>query len=151
MKISNITISKNNDLDQLQVHLSCEGPSRSWPWARLIYQFYTLQRLYTLPTTRVSHAVRVCKALKHFLWWVARDSLRDISKGSLYVRAGPLLSAVPQKTKLPSPTPQSSITQQSTKSNAPGMTYRSSSYLAKTRTIWYCGCTIFLGGSPCSN
>jgi hypothetical protein len=24
---------------------SCKGPSRSWPWARLIYQFYTLQRL----------------------------------------------------------------------------------------------------------
>jgi hypothetical protein len=25
---------------------SCEGLSCSWPWARLIYQFYTLQRLH---------------------------------------------------------------------------------------------------------
>ena len=27
------------------INYSCEGLSRSWPWARLIYQFYTLQRL----------------------------------------------------------------------------------------------------------
>jgi hypothetical protein len=27
------------------INYSCEGPSRSWPWARMIYQFYTLQRL----------------------------------------------------------------------------------------------------------
>ena len=30
------------------------SPSRSWPRARLIYQFYALQRLYTLSTIRVS-------------------------------------------------------------------------------------------------
>ena len=34
---------------------------------------------------------------------MARDSLRGFSKESLYVRTGPLLSAVPQKTKLPPP------------------------------------------------
>jgi hypothetical protein len=28
------------------INYSCEGPGCSWPWARLIYQFYTLQRLH---------------------------------------------------------------------------------------------------------
>jgi hypothetical protein len=28
------------------ISYSCGCPSRSWPWARLIYQFYTLQRLH---------------------------------------------------------------------------------------------------------
>jgi hypothetical protein len=28
------------------ISYSCEGPRRSWPWARLIYRFYTLQRLH---------------------------------------------------------------------------------------------------------
>jgi hypothetical protein len=28
------------------INYSCEGPSRSWPWAWLTYQFYTLQRLH---------------------------------------------------------------------------------------------------------
>jgi hypothetical protein len=30
------------------------------------YQFYTLQRLYHVPTSRVSHVARVCKALRHY-------------------------------------------------------------------------------------
>jgi hypothetical protein len=28
------------------INYSFEGPSRSWPWAWLIYHFYTLQRLH---------------------------------------------------------------------------------------------------------
>jgi hypothetical protein len=28
-------------------------------------EFYTLQRLYPVPTSRVSHVARVCKALRH--------------------------------------------------------------------------------------
>jgi hypothetical protein len=33
-------------------------PSRSWPWAWPIYQFYTLQMLHPLPTSRVTHLPR---------------------------------------------------------------------------------------------
>ena len=32
----------------------------------MIYQFYTLQRLYTFTVSRVSHLPGVCKAPKHF-------------------------------------------------------------------------------------
>jgi hypothetical protein len=28
------------------INYSCGGPSRSWSWARLIYQFYTLKSLH---------------------------------------------------------------------------------------------------------
>jgi hypothetical protein len=31
-----------------------------------VYQIYTLQRLYHVPTSRVSHVARVCKALRHY-------------------------------------------------------------------------------------
>jgi hypothetical protein len=31
-----------------------------------VYQFYTLQRLYLVPTSRVSHVAMVCKALRHY-------------------------------------------------------------------------------------
>ena len=77
-------------------------------------------------------------------------TLRGLSKKILYVRTGPWLSAVPQKRKLSSPAP-SILKPKIHQSNTPGTTCSSSSYFAKTRAIWYCGCTIFLGGSPCSN
>jgi hypothetical protein len=35
------------------INYSCEGPSRSWPWAQLIYQFYTLQRLLIVFTHKL--------------------------------------------------------------------------------------------------
>ena len=44
---------------------------------------FTLQRLYTFITIMFSLDARVCKALKHFLWCVARDSLRGLYKDSL--------------------------------------------------------------------
>jgi len=61
----------NNSLNQ-SFQLICEGPGRSWPWARPIYQFYTVQWLYTYITKRdfpqavISHLPRAANPFKHF-------------------------------------------------------------------------------------
>src|SRR6185437_8677773 len=82
----------------------------------------TLQRLYTFTTIRVkvlknfepSHAYVLIRHNTTLSRCDCIGTLRGLYKKSLYLRTGPLLSAVPQKTKLPSPAPQSSITQKST-------------------------------------
>jgi hypothetical protein len=43
--IINHTMQRKWQIKFNSISYSCEDPSRSWPWARLIYQFYTLQRL----------------------------------------------------------------------------------------------------------
>src|SRR6185437_8283677 len=88
----------------------------------MIYQFYTLQRLYTFTTIHVkvpknlepNHAYVLIRHNTTLPRCDCIGTLRGFSKESLYVRTGLLLSAVPQKTKLSSPAPQSSITQKST-------------------------------------
>src|SRR6185369_12038261 len=116
----------------------------------------TLQRLYTFTTIRVkvpknfepNHAYVLIRHNTTLPRCDCIGTLRGLYKESLYVCVGPC-RAVPQKTQLPSPAPQHKLI--TTKRNNPNTTYSSSNYLAKTRAIWYCGCTVFLGCSPCSN
>src|SRR6185503_7238429 len=101
----------------------------------------TLQRLYTFTTILVkvpknfepSHAYVLIRHNTTLPRCDCIGTLRGLSKESLYVLIRH--NTTPQKTKLPSPAPQSSITQKSTNQTPQALTYRSSNYLAKTRAI----------------
>jgi hypothetical protein len=143
------------------ISYSCEDPSRSWPWARLIYQFYTLQRLriFThktcslcrlglirpLNTAKVSRRGYTVRPLQSStrgenpLWIPGRRRYRNPSSEKLKRQSDPRNSLY-----LHNSTPLAPFRKGLTHTNFPN-------YSAKGVPFHPCGSTVFPGGSPCSN
>jgi hypothetical protein len=141
------------------ISYSCEGPRRSWPWARSTYQFYTLQRLHIF-----TH--KMCFLFSQDLQdpltlprWIARDPLRGLNKVQLDERPLWILgrrryrNSSSEKLYRHS-NPGTSLYVHSTLL-APfgkGLSYTSFlSYSTKGVPLHPCGSTIFLVVPPCSN
>jgi hypothetical protein len=154
----------------LYVWLSCEGPGRSWPWARLIDQFYTLQRLYTFTIARVkisknfepNHACDDQAQYHTYEVWLHRDATKPLQRyakaptthdsyssgRTITLPSGHHLSkgCYPKRTGLYpcNPEPPVFLSDKITSTIAHLINCLSQIHMD-------CGCTVFLGGSPCSD
>jgi hypothetical protein len=123
---------------------------------------FTLQRLYTLPTVRVPHVPRVDQTLKHFRgeWLgVHYEAFRKICKRptthdsyssgrTITLPGGQHLSkgCYPKRIRLYpcNPEPPVFLSDKATSTIAHLINWLSQSHVD-------CCCTVFLGGSPCSD
>jgi hypothetical protein len=154
----------------LYVWLSCEGPGRSGPWARLIDQFYTLQRLYTFTTARVKvpknfepNHTCVDQAQYHTSKvWLHMDATKTLQRYAKaptthdsYSSGGTITlpsvqhltkGCYPKRTGLYPCNPETPVflLDKVTSTIAHLINWLSQSHID-------CGCTVFLGGSPCSD